>query len=102
MVSFVGISLSPLADDSATRKRSGPGDVYLYLNEIQRISHGEGYYEAASHELHAIGYPTLNVFNWGTPLPMWLIGKLPNEIMGRLLMACGRFTVGIGVGRRRA
>jgi hypothetical protein len=86
IISFVGISVSPLAGGFATQKPSGPGDVHLYVAEIQRISHGEGYYQAASHELHAWGYPTLSVFNWRTPLPMWLIGKLPNEVLGRLLI----------------
>jgi hypothetical protein len=86
MVSFVAISLSPLAGGFATNKPMGPGDVHLYIAEIQRIANGENYYEAASEELHARGYPTLSIFNWRTPLPMWLIGKLPSETMGRLLI----------------
>jgi hypothetical protein len=85
-VSFVAISLSPLAGGFVSQHPTGPGDVPLYLAEIQRISHGEGYYEAASHELHARGYPTLSPFNWRTPLPIWLLGKLPNEAAGRLLI----------------
>jgi hypothetical protein len=86
IVSFVAISLSPLAGGFATNKPMGPGDVHLYVAEIQRIANGETYYQAASEELHARGYPTLSIFNWRTPLPMWLIGKLPNETMGRLLI----------------
>jgi len=86
IISFVAISVSPLAGGFATQRPSGPGDVHLYMGEIQRIAHGEGYYEAASHELHAIGYPTLSVFNWRTPFPMWLLGKLPNEPIRRLLI----------------
>lgn len=86
IVSFVAISLSPLAGGFATQRPAGPGDVQLYLSEIQRIAHGEGYYEAANHELHARGYPTLSMFNWRTPLPMWLLGKMPNEMTGRLLI----------------
>ncbi|HTQ40822.1 MAG TPA: hypothetical protein VMJ32_17510 [Pirellulales bacterium] len=86
IVSFVAISLSPLAGGFVSQHPTGPGDVPLYLAEIQRISHGEGYYEAASHELHARGYPTLSTFNWRTPLPMWLLGKLPNQTAGRLLI----------------
>src|SRR5262249_22113610 len=86
IVSFVAISLSPLAGGFSANHPTGPGDVSLYLAEVQRIAHGEGYYEAASNELHARGYPTLSVFNWRTPLPMWLLGKLPSPIVGRLLI----------------
>ncbi|HEY2826266.1 MAG TPA: hypothetical protein VGJ04_01590, partial [Pirellulales bacterium] len=86
IVSFVAISISPLAGGFAGPRPPGPADVSLYLAEIQRIAHGEGYYESATHELHARGYPTLSVFNWRTPMPMWLLGKLPNEAMRRLLI----------------
>ena len=75
-----------LAGGFAGPRPPGPADVSLYLAEIQRIAHGEGYYESATHELHARGYPTLSVFNWRTPMPMWLLGKLPNEAMRRLLI----------------
>jgi hypothetical protein len=86
VVSFVGISLSPLAGGFAGPRPPGPADVALYQAEIARIVNGEGYYEAATHELHELGYPTLSVFNWRTPLPMWLLGQLPSEVMRRLLI----------------
>ena len=70
------------------------GDARLYLNEIQRIHAGENYYQVAAEELVALGYPTASVFNWRTPLPMWLIGKLPDPLLGRLLLiAAGVATV---------
>ena len=47
----------------------------LYRAEVDRIRNGEGYYQAAAAELTARGYPTRSVFNWRTPLPMWLLGK---------------------------
>ncbi|MGO9115543.1 MAG: hypothetical protein ACLP9L_40560 [Thermoguttaceae bacterium] len=62
------------------------GDVFLYMTEIKRIHAGENYYHAAAEELVAQGYPTASVFNWRTPLPMLLIGKLPDPIMGRLIL----------------
>jgi hypothetical protein len=83
---FVAISLSPSASGFADKPSRGAGDVELYNAEIQRIGQGEGYYAAASEELHARGYPTRSVFNWRTPLPMWLIGNLPNELLGRIVI----------------
>jgi hypothetical protein len=75
----VGVTLSPWKSGFADRgPLKIPGDVSLYNAEIQRIRAGEGYYESAAAELRQRGYPTASVFNWRTPLPMWLIGKLPD------------------------
>jgi hypothetical protein len=63
-----------------------PGDVFLYTSEIKRIHAGENYYQAAADELVKQGYPTASVFNWRTPLPMWLIGVLPDPLCGRLIL----------------
>jgi hypothetical protein len=67
------------------------GDVFLYMSEIRRIHAGDNYYHAAAEELVAQGYPTASVFNWRTPLPMWLIGKLPDPLAGRLIL------IGMGI-----
>jgi hypothetical protein len=67
---------------------SQTGDVALYRAEIDRIHAGEGYYQAAAQELIARNYPTRSVFNWRTPLPMWLVGKLPAVVLGKVLL-CG-------------
>jgi hypothetical protein len=83
---FLAVSLSPLASGFADKPSRGAGDVDLYLAEVQRISHGGGYYEAAFHELHQRGYPTRSVFNWRTPLPMWLLGVLPSAAAGRAII----------------
>jgi hypothetical protein len=83
---FVAISLSPWASGFADKPSRGANDVDLYNAEIHRIEQGEHYYSAASAELHARGYPTRSVFNWRTPLPMWLIGILPNELLGRIVI----------------
>ena len=74
----------PLCDVREENAKSG--DVFLYMSEIKRIHGGENYYQAAAEELAAQGYPTASVFNWRTPLPMWLIGKLPDPLLGRLLL----------------
>ncbi len=84
----VGLWKSPtppqLCDVREENARSG--DVYLYMSEIKRIHAGENYYQVAAEELVAKGYPTASVFNWRTPLPMWLIGKLPEPLLGRLIL----------------
>ncbi len=74
----------PLCDVKVEDERTG--DVFLYMSEVRRIHAGENYYQVAAEELVAQGYPTASVFNWRTPLPMWLIGKLPNPLAGRLLV----------------
>ncbi len=83
---FVIISLSPLASGFADKPRQGPGDVDLYLAVAQRVAAGEGYYAALGSELRTRGYPTRSVFNWRTPLPIWLVGILPGESTGRVLI----------------
>jgi hypothetical protein len=99
LLAVVGVAatFSPARSGFADKPRSDkPGDVALYNAEIQRIRSGEGYYEAAAAELRARGYPTASVFNWRTPLPMWLIAHLPESggkvligILAILLMVCG-------------
>jgi hypothetical protein len=87
---FIAITLSPLHSGFADAPSRGPGDVALYRAEVDRVRQGESYYEAAAAELRERGYPTRNVFNWRTPLPVWLIGKLPNiEFVQALLCATG-------------
>ena len=83
---LLGISLSPLANDATDTQRRGSGDVALYKAEIDRISAGESYYAAAGDELRSRGYPTRSVFNWRTPLPMWLIGVLPTTDFGKAIL----------------
>jgi hypothetical protein len=68
------------------RDRGGEGDIALYKAEVDRIQNGQGYYEAAAAELVARGYPTRSVFNWRTPLPMWLLGKLPSPVLGKAIL----------------
>jgi hypothetical protein len=76
----------PKLSDVREEEKSGNGDVYLYMSEVRRIHAGENYYQAAAEELTHLGYPTASVFNWRTPLPMWLIGKAPDPLAARLLL----------------
>ena len=82
----VGVSLSPLGQGFADKASRGPGDVSLYRAKVDRIHAGESYYTVAAEELRERGYPTKSVFNWRTPLPMWLIGVMPNLTVGRVIL----------------
>jgi len=85
-VGLVAVTLSPLSKGFAGVKRKGPSDAVLYEREIERIRGGETYYEAATAELTKWGYPTASVFNWRTPLPMSLIGALPDPALGKAVL----------------
>ena len=85
-VIFAAITLSPFAPGQVGKPLRGSSDIELYRAEVERIRHGEGYYDAAAAELIARGYPTQSVFNWRTPLPMWFIGHLPDPVLGRALL----------------
>jgi hypothetical protein len=82
----VAVTLSPLASSNLRPYRGEAGDAALYRAEVDRIHRGEGYYQAAAAELTARGYPTRSVFNWRTPLPVWLLGKLPTAVLGKALL----------------
>src|SRR5262245_47437665 len=86
MLFFANVSTSSSAINYAAKPRRSAGDIALYLAEVQRISRGENYYKAANHELRERGYPTRSVFNWRTPLPMWLLGMLPSEAARRAMI----------------
>ena len=83
---LVGVTLSPLRSGYADAPDRGPGDVELYNAEVQRIQAGQSYYDAAAAELRQRGYPTRSVFNWRMPLPVWLIGVLPDPAIGKALL----------------
>lgn len=88
---FVAITQSPWRSGFADAPKRGPSDVELYRAEVDRVHAGQSYYDAAAAELAQFGYPTRSVFNWRTPLPVWLVGKLPevtvaNAILGLLAL----------------
>ncbi|MGD0381934.1 MAG: hypothetical protein ABSA77_00335 [Thermoguttaceae bacterium] len=73
----IEVSISPLWQGNFERKSSGSRDVALFRAMVDRMHDGEDFYQASAAELTARGYPTRSVFNWRTPLPMWLISRLP-------------------------
>ena len=82
----VAITLSPWKSTRVGKKGEREGDVALYQAEVDRVRAGQGYYEAAAAELTRRGYPTRSVFNWRTPLPMWMLGKLAHPALGKGLL----------------
>ena len=82
----VAITLSPIRSGYADGPARGHSDIELYRAEIDRMAAGEGYYKVAADELVQRGYPTASVFNWRTPLPMWLIAQLPSPVLGKALL----------------
>jgi hypothetical protein len=83
---FVGVTLSPLKSGFADAPDRGPGDIELYRAEADRVRAGESYYDAAATELARRGYPTRSIFNWRTPLAVWLGGKLPARETANILL----------------
>ncbi len=83
----VGVTLSPMAQGRADAQHETSGsDIALYKALAERVRGGESYYAALAEELPARGYPTRSVFNWRTPLPMWLIGALPDAMFAKTLL----------------
>jgi hypothetical protein len=97
---FVAITFSPLKSGYADAPDRGPSDFALYRAEIDRMHAGESYYDVAGDELRTRGYPTRSVFNWRTPLPMWLVAKLPDPAVGQtvlVLLAVGMWLLAFGL-----
>jgi len=61
-------------------------DVDLYRTTVQRMAAGEPYYPVMAEELLRRGYPTASIFNWRTPLPMWIIANLPSPVLGKAIL----------------
>lgn len=90
LLASLGFAIAPTSPtlSDALAEKSKNGDIHLYMTEVARIHAGENYYAVAAEELVVQGYPTRSVFNWRTPLPMWLVGKMPSVLAGRLIL-CG-------------
>ena len=90
---LVAITISPLRSGFADAPSRGAGDIDLYRAEVDRVHRGESYYAAAETELRLRGYPTRSIFNWRMPLPVWLIGVLPNPIWSKVLLGAAALAV---------
>lgn len=84
---LVAITFSSLRSGYADAPDRGPSDFELYRAEADRIHAGEAYYPTVADELRTRGYPTRSVFNWRTPLPVWLLGVLPDVRIGQTVLA---------------
>jgi hypothetical protein len=77
---------------SVLRGATGTGaDRPLFLAVVQRLQQGESYYVAMGTELHARGFPTASIFNWRTPLHLWVLALFgirgATVVLAVLLMA---------------
>lgn len=79
----IAVSLSPLAKGRADAQSRGANDMTLYRDTVARVAAGERYYDVAAEELRKQGYPTRSVFNWRTPLLIWLLAALPSPLAGQ-------------------
>jgi len=90
----VAVTLSPAQINRINLPRKNrPTDPDLYEAEIEGIRAGRAYYAMAAEKLVEFGYPTHSVFNWRTPLPMWLLAQLPDPAWGRIILCALGFIV---------
>jgi hypothetical protein len=82
---LVAITLSPWKSGRADKPGRGVGDVDLFLMHVALVRSGGDYYETARLEMQSRGYPTRSVFNWRTPLPVWLVAQLPSNCVAVLI-----------------
>ncbi len=94
---LVAVTFSPLRSGFADAPSRGAGDVELYQAEATRVAAGANYYDAIATELRTRGYPMKSVFNWRTPLPVWLVGALPEGWAQTLLMGTAGVTWLLGL-----
>jgi hypothetical protein len=81
-------AVASLSNDGRLRPlRERGNDIDLYRAIVQRVHAGQAYYPAHAAELVARGFPTRSVFNWRMPLPLALLGKLPDPIWGKFILA---------------
>ena len=78
----MGITFSPLKSGFADQPSRGVSDIDLFLMHVAMVRSGGDYYESAKLEMESRGYPTRSVFNWRTPLPIWLVAQLPSNCVG--------------------
>lgn len=83
----IAVSVSPLAKGRADAVGRGANDMTLYRDEVVRVAHGEPYYDAVADELRNQGYPTRSVFNWRTPLLVWMLAAMPSPRWGQTLLS---------------
>ena len=87
----IGLGLRNLGPATAfTEGPRLPGeetDLDLYAAVVARIQHGEDYYDVLGDELRSRGYAARSVFNWRTPLHLWVLGHLPHMLIGKAVLA---------------
>jgi hypothetical protein len=78
-------ALSPKKSEQSTAANGS--DLRLYRTIVEHVRAGEDYYEAAGHELRAVGYPTGSIFNWRPPLYAWVFSLFPTLVWAQAVVA---------------
>jgi hypothetical protein len=89
LVILAGVALS-VTDDPTPPFIAPPGatnDLDVFGRIVDRVRGGEGFYDATQSELRSHGYPTRSVFNWRTPCYAWLLGNLPDDRTGLVIIS---------------
>ncbi len=75
------VRLAPSRDTSSTT------DAQTFAAVVDRLSAGETYYDAMGVELRNHDYPTLDPFNWRTPLHLSVLALAPWDVWRGVLTA---------------
>ena len=87
LIALATVLVASLSRDGRLRALGPKGsDVDLYRAVVDRVHAGQGYYPALRAELLDRGYPTSNTFNWRMPVPLALLGHLPDPAWGKFLL----------------
>jgi hypothetical protein len=76
----------PHSGAPAAAPPQGGKDLEAYRRIVERVHHGEEYYDAAGAELRAGGYATSSLFNWRPPPYAWLLAAFPRPEWGQGLL----------------
>ena len=82
---LVAVTFSPLRSGFADAPDRGAGEWPSIRPRRAGSQPADNYYDAIATELRERGYPMKSIFNWRTPLPVWLVGVLP-EGWGQVLL----------------
>ena len=85
-VFFVAVTFSPLKSGYADAPSRGPGDAALVPGRNRADSGRRVVLSGRQCRTARARLSTRSIFNWRMPLPVWLIGILPDAALGQALL----------------